>query len=105
MGTSFTKEKNKLNPLGSVFTYEDGTEFKLDKLDKETDEEYQARFKEELGKELDRLALPKNKKKTYERESIMNKCTVSILSRNTEQEDTFLLIFFLMKLVRLLNND
>jgi len=35
-------------PLGSVYQYEDGTEFKLKTLqkDNESDEEYQARFKE-----------------------------------------------------------
>lgn len=48
---------------GSVFEYEDGTEFKLSKKEGETDEEYQTRFKEELGKELDRLSHPDNKKK------------------------------------------
>jgi len=81
-------EPKKVYPIGSVFQYEDGTEFKLPRLwwDEnlgwldgipaynngldprkmgrwETDEEYQARFKEELGRELDRLAKPENKKK------------------------------------------
>jgi hypothetical protein len=56
------REKEKISVLGSVFQYENGREFRLDKLDGETEEEYQIRFQEELGKELDRLAKPENKK-------------------------------------------
>jgi len=56
-------EEKGINPLGSVFMYEDGTEFKLDRRDGESDRAYQERLKKELGKELDRLALPENKKK------------------------------------------
>jgi len=58
-----SEEKDILYPLGSVFQHEDGKEFKLDRLEGETEEEYQVRFKEELGKEQDRLAKPENKKK------------------------------------------
>ncbi len=43
-------EKEEIIPHGSVFQYEDGKEFKLDRKEGETDEEYQVRFKDELGK-------------------------------------------------------
>ena len=82
------EEKEDIIPLGSVFQYEDGTEFRLDRLwwdyksstfikapkgikieenneegRWETDEEYQGRFQYELGKELDRLSKIKKKDK------------------------------------------
>lgn len=56
-------EREGISALGLVFEYEDGREFKLPKLEDETETAYQARFKKELEKELDRLVLPKNKKK------------------------------------------
>lgn len=58
-----SEEPQKVYPIGSVFQYEDSKEFRLDKLENETDVEYQVRFKEALGDELDRLAKPENKKK------------------------------------------
>lgn len=56
-------EREEINPHGSVFQYEDGTEFKLPRKEGENEEEYQTRFKEALGDELERLAKPENKKK------------------------------------------
>lgn len=48
-------------------------------------EEYQIRFKKALGDELDRLSKPENQKKELGGESIMNKCILNSMLRNTKR--------------------